>query len=184
MIIVKKLLNVLITRPFLKFFLSEVGRNFRFGYGGNLETPEAFSIGDDFFTGPYPYFSSNRHTKVIIGDKVMFGPRCMVIAGNHNIQDPSVPMLLAPKLFEQDRGIVIEDDVWVGASAAILDGAFLSEGTVVAAGAVINCKTMPYAVYGGVPARFIKFRFSKKCIAKLKSKKYSTEQLMKMYENE
>jgi acetyltransferase-like isoleucine patch superfamily enzyme len=159
-----------------------VGSNFRFGYASNLEVPKSFTIGDDFFCGPYAYFSSNAKTKVTIGNSVMFGPQCMVIAGNHNISDLNMTMMNAPKLFDMDDGIIIEDDVWVGARAVILDGSHISEGTVVAAGAVISCKTKPYSIYGGVPAKFIKHRFTKEEVSQLNSQRYKIDELLGMYE--
>lgn len=112
----------------------------------------------------------------------MFGPNCMVIAGNHNIFDVNSSMMNTPKIFENDKGIIIENDVRVGARTVILDGAYISEGSVIAAGAVINCKTKPYSIYGGVPAKFIKFRFSKNQIKQIQSTQYSKEELMSHYE--
>ena len=111
----------------------------------------------------------------------MFGPFCKVIGGNHNITWTDGPMMKAPYL-GSGKGIVIEDDVWVGAGATLLDGAFLAEGSVLAAGAVLTGKTKPYSVYGGVPARFIKFRFQKNEIIRINSAKYTYQQLINIYE--
>ncbi len=182
LITIKKIINIILIRPYLRKTLSSVGTNFRFGYSSNLESPMSFTIGDNFFSGPYTYFSSNAKTKVRIGDNVMFGPNCMVIAGNHNISDASTTMMNATKLFNQDKGIVIESDVWIGAKAVILDSSYISEGTVIAAGAVVNCKTIPYSIYGGVPAKFIKHRFTKEDILKVTSNNYSLEELTSYYE--
>ena len=182
LITIKKIINRIFIRPYLRNSLSSVGSNFRFGYSSNLEVPKSFTVGDDFFCGPYAYFSSNAKTKVTIGNSVMFGHQCMVIAGNHNISDPNMTMMNAPKLFDMDEGIIIEDDVWVGARSVILDGSHVSEGTVIAAGAVVSCKTKPYSIYGGIPAKFIKFRFSKTDIEKINSEQYTPEELLANYE--
>lgn len=182
LITIKKIINRIFIRPYLRNSLSSVGSNFRFGYASNLEVPKSFTIGDDFFCGPYAYFSSNANTKVSIGNSVMFGPHCMVIAGNHNISNANTTMMNSPKLFEKDKGIIIESDVWVGARAVILDGSHISEGTVVAAGAVVSCRTKPYSIYGGVPAKFIKFRFSKTDIKKVRSEQYTSGELLANYE--
>ena len=59
------------------------------------------------------------------------------------------------------KGIVIEDDVWIGASATILDGVTISKGAVVAAGSVVNKKVDKYAIVAGVPAKVVGSRLRK-----------------------
>jgi acetyltransferase-like isoleucine patch superfamily enzyme len=174
-------INNLVYRPLFKLKLKKVGDNFRFGYSSNLEPPSSFEIGDNFFSGPYAYFSSNNKAIVKIGNDVMFGPRCMVIAGNHNISDYNTTMRLAPKLWDKEVGIIIENDVWVGAGSTLLDGSYISEGCVIAAGAVVTGKTVPYSVYGGVPAKYLKPRFTKDEQANIlinNKSKYNLEDLL------
>ena len=60
---------------------------------------------------------------------------------------------------EDDRDIVIESDVWVGANSTILRGVTVGEGSVIAAGAVVTKDVPPYSIVGGVPARVLKMRF-------------------------
>jgi acetyltransferase-like isoleucine patch superfamily enzyme len=53
------------------------------------------------------------------------------------------------------RGIVIEDDVWLGGGAVVLDGVRIGRGAVVGAGAVVTQDIPPYAIAVGVPARVV-----------------------------
>jgi acetyltransferase-like isoleucine patch superfamily enzyme len=53
-------------------------------------------------------------------------------------------------------GIVVEDDVWIGAGAIITDGVTIGHGAVVAAGAVVTSDVPPHTVVGGIPARVLK----------------------------
>lgn len=65
------------------------------------------------------------------------------------------------------EGITIENDVWIGYHATILNGITIHNGAVVAAGAVVTHDVPPYAIVGGVPAKVIKYRFDEKTINKL-----------------
>ncbi len=90
---------------------------------------------------------------ITIGDRVYTGPLVQLLAVNHVFTDPGRPMI------EQGitaQGIVIEDDVWLGAGAIITDGVRVGRGAVVAAGAVVTADVVPYTVVGGVPARLLK----------------------------
>jgi acetyltransferase-like isoleucine patch superfamily enzyme len=52
--------------------------------------------------------------------------------------------------------IVIEDDVWIGASVTILPGVRIKKGSMVAAGAVVARDVEEGVVVGGVPAKVIR----------------------------
>jgi acetyltransferase-like isoleucine patch superfamily enzyme len=90
---------------------------------------------------------------VTIGDRVYTSPFTQIIAVNHVFDDPSRPFVEQGITAE---GIVIEDDVWLGAGAVITDGVRVGKGAVVAAGAVVTKDVPPHTVVGGVPARPIK----------------------------
>jgi len=55
--------------------------------------------------------------------------------------------------------VQIGSDCWISTNAMILSGVTIGDGAVVAAGAVVTKDVEPYAVVGGNPARFIKWRF-------------------------
>lgn len=57
--------------------------------------------------------------------------------------------------------IVVGNDVWIGARAIILSGVTIGDGAIIGAGAVVTHEVPPYAVVGGVPAKIIRFRYSK-----------------------
>jgi virginiamycin A acetyltransferase len=63
--------------------------------------------------------------------------------------------------------IVIEHDVWIGANATILSGSFLSTGSIIGAGSVVNGFIPPYAIAVGSPAKVVKYRFDASVITKL-----------------
>jgi acetyltransferase-like isoleucine patch superfamily enzyme len=108
-------------------------------------------IGRDSLIGEYSVIRGQGG--VSIGDRVYTSPFTQIIAVNHVFDDPSRPFA------EQGitaQGIVIENDVWLGAGAIITDGVRVGQGAVVAAGAVVTKDVPPHTVVGGVPAKPIK----------------------------
>lgn len=57
-----------------------------------------------------------------------------------------------------EKGIIVEEDVWIGARAIIVDGVKIKKGTIVAAGAIVTKDTEENTIVGGNPAKIIKVR--------------------------
>lgn len=58
--------------------------------------------------------------------------------------------------------VVLGNDVWIGHASTILPGVKIGTGAGIGAGAVVSKDVPPFAIYGGVPAKFIRFRFPEK----------------------
>lgn len=56
--------------------------------------------------------------------------------------------------------VTIGHDVWIGHGVTVTAGVTIGTGAVIGAGAVVTRDVEPYTVVGGVPARFIKRRFT------------------------
>ncbi|MDB5442659.1 MAG: acetyltransferase [Phenylobacterium sp.] len=91
---------------------------------------------------------------VKIGDAVAVAANCTFAPTNHAIADRT--RRIRDQGFQPSKGgIVVEDDVWIGAGAVLLDGAMVRKGAVVAAGSVVRGEVEAYAIYAGAPARKI-----------------------------
>jgi acetyltransferase-like isoleucine patch superfamily enzyme len=108
-------------------------------------------IGKDCLVGEYSVIRGQGG--VTIGDRVYTSPFTQIIAVNHVFDDPNRPFIEQGITAE---GIVIEDDVWLGAGVIITDGVRVGKGAVVAAGAVVTKDVPPHTVVGGIPAKIIK----------------------------
>ncbi|MBT2486178.1 MULTISPECIES: DapH/DapD/GlmU-related protein [unclassified Microbacterium] len=85
-----------------------------------------------------------------IGDDVMLGPGVSLLTSGHPV-DPArrrSEITSAP--------IRIGKNVWIGASALIMQGVTIGDDAVVAAGAVVTHDVAARTIVGGVPATVIK----------------------------
>ncbi len=88
---------------------------------------------------------------VTMGNAVLIAANCTLAATNHQFSDPD--RRIRDQGFQPSRGgIVIGDDVWLGANVVLLDGARIGQGAIIAAGSVVRGEVEPYAIYAGVPA--------------------------------
>ena len=89
-----------------------------------------------------------------IGDKVAVAANCTFAPVNHAYLDKS--RFIREQGFLPSRGgVVVEDDVWIGANCVLLDGAVLRQGCVLAAGTVVRTEIPAYTVWAGEPPRQI-----------------------------
>jgi acetyltransferase-like isoleucine patch superfamily enzyme len=116
-------------------------------YGGKIEIGEKCSIN--------PYTIIYGHGGLKIGNNVLIAGHTMIIPSNHNFSNLLIPI---NKQGETKKGIIIEDDVWIGSGCKILDGVKIHSGAIIAAGSVVNRDVPSNSIYGGIPANFIKSR--------------------------
>lgn len=91
--------------------------------------------------------------KIKIGDNVSIAHATSLVAANHTWENVLVPIKYNPLI---KKGIVIEDDVWIGCGVRILDGVTIKSRSVIAAGAVVTKNIEERSLVGGVPAKLIK----------------------------
>lgn len=93
---------------------------------------------------------------VIIGDHVRIAPNCTIVGGTKEIRRRDVLIVKQPEA--EPRGVIIQDDVLIGAGSVILPGTHLRRGAVVGAGSVVQGEVEEYAVVAGAPARVVSHR--------------------------
>jgi acetyltransferase-like isoleucine patch superfamily enzyme len=86
-----------------------------------------------------------------IGLKVAIAANCTFASTNHEFRDPG-RMIMDQGFMPSRGGIVVEDDVWIGANVVLLDGAHLGRGCVIGAGSIVRGHIEPYTVCAGQPA--------------------------------
>jgi acetyltransferase-like isoleucine patch superfamily enzyme len=111
--------------------------------------------------GPNTYVQSGCILKafagnITIGANCMIADHCALTPYQHSFADIHRPM--REQALTSRGDIVIEDDVWLGLNACVMDGVTIGQGAIVGAGAVVTKDVPPYAIVGGVPARVIRLR--------------------------
>ena len=174
-ILIKRILlrlEMLLIRPAFRRY----GKHFIFDPKG-FYSYQNIEVGDDVSIGNGAIFLASD-SKIIIGNKVMFGPRVTIVGEDHNTSVVGKFMYdVHEKKTGDDLDVIFEDDVWIGSGAIILKGVRVGRGSIVAAGAVVNKDVLPYTVVGGVPAKRISMRFQDiKTVLEHEQALYSPEQ--------
>ncbi|WP_414549131.1 acyltransferase [Anabaena sp. CCY 0017] len=118
------------------------------------------SIDDETFIAPDVCIAGPGNIK--IGKHCMIASHSGIYANSHKFADPTTPMRYQGIT---RKGIVIEDDCWLGHGVTVLDGVTIGKGSVIGSGAVVNKDIPPYSVAVGAPARVIKSRVTKDLVA-------------------
>jgi virginiamycin A acetyltransferase len=87
-----------------------------------------------------------------IGANVLIAANCTLAPTSHEFADRGRP--ICEQGFRPSRGgIVIGDDVWIGANAVLLDGARIGAGSVIGAGSLVRSLLPAFCIAVGAPAR-------------------------------
>lgn len=115
----------------------------------NAGPPEGFvHIGQNSSVGQGALIYGNGGLS--IGSHVMIAGQCAIIASSHRYDRHDLPMVHQGY---SARGITIQDNVWIGAGARILDGVTIGENAIVGANAVVNRSVKSGDRVGGIPAK-------------------------------
>jgi acetyltransferase-like isoleucine patch superfamily enzyme len=91
---------------------------------------------------------------VTIGSHVAIAANCVFAPVDHEYRERA--KLIREQRFKPGKGgIVVEDDVWIGAGCVLLDGAVLRRGCVIGAMSLVRGEVEAYTVNAGNPLRLI-----------------------------
>jgi acetyltransferase-like isoleucine patch superfamily enzyme len=110
-----------------------------------------FEIGDHSYIGCNAVIGAGGGG-IRIGSNVLIGQSVNMHSERHNFGDLDRPIRGQGISY---KGIVIEDDVWIGSKATILDGVTIGTGSIVGAGAVVTRSIPPYSIAVGIPSRVV-----------------------------
>jgi acetyltransferase-like isoleucine patch superfamily enzyme len=137
----------------------------------NTEERPGISLGDGAWVQDSVIINANRG-RVTLGARSWLGPFCLVygnggvsigadvlVAAHTSINTVShestrcdIPINDQPVLTDP---VVIEDDVWIGLNAVILQGVTIGRGAIIGAGAVVTRSIPAWSIAVGVPAKVV-----------------------------
>lgn len=134
--------------------------------------------------GDYTYV--NRDSKLLntkTGKFCSIGPNVQIVLGKHPLDlvsthpafysiNKAFKTFSDTKYFNEYDHVTIGNDVWIGEGVLIPAGVTIGDGAVITARAVVTKDVAPYSVVGGVPAKFIKYRFTEEIIEQIKATKW------------
>jgi putative colanic acid biosynthesis acetyltransferase WcaF len=110
--------------------------------------PEGLVIGENCTLGNDGFYDARDG--ITIGSCVNIAAEVRIYTREHDIDSPYFAEIGAP--------VKINDYAYIGSRVTIMPGVEIGYGAVVASGAVVVKDVPPYALVGGVPARFIRER--------------------------
>lgn len=94
---------------------------------------------------------------IYIGSNVAIAANCVLAPVNHQCKKRNQP-IREQGFMPSKGGIVIEDDVWIGAGVVLLDGSVLRRGCVVGALSLVRGEVPAYSIQAGNPLRLLSWR--------------------------
>ncbi|NEU72825.1 GAF domain-containing protein [Hassallia byssoidea VB512170] len=113
-------------------------------------------IDENTYIAPYVCIAGPGNIK--IGKHCMIASHSGIYANNHNFADLTV---LIREQGVTRKGIIIEDNCWLGHGVTVLDGVTIGQGSVIGAGSVVSKDIPPFSIAVGVPAKAIRDRQDK-----------------------
>lgn len=107
-------------------------------------------IGNNSFVGHRTLFMGGD-SLIKIGQNCDISSNVSLIGGSHEIGPPD-----RRAGFGNSNDINIGDGVWIGYGSTILGGVSIGNGSIIAAGSVVNKNVPENTIYGGIPAKEIR----------------------------
>lgn len=138
-IVIMKLRGMLIS-PFFK----KCGKNLRVARGNVFYNSFNISFGDNVYIAYGNWFSGS--TDIVVESEVMFGPKSIIISGNHVRSHGSFRYGK-----NELKPILISFGCWIGGNCSILAGAKIGKGTVIGANSVVIGSVPANCLFAGNP---------------------------------
>lgn len=135
----------------LRLFGAKIGKGICIKNNVIIKSPWNLVVGDDCWIGENVWI--DNLDKVFIGSNVCISQGAMLLTGNHDYTNPSMPYRNAP--------IHIEEGAWIGAQTTVCPGVTVHRNAILTVGSVATKDMEEDGIYQGNPAVKIRERIFK-----------------------
>lgn len=140
--------------------LGYFGKHVMFAFPSTIANPSQVYL-HDYSRLQQGHIIYNHTGKFIMKEYSGASIDLLVVTGNHRPTVGIPQYLLAPShINDNEKDIIVEEDVWIGARVTLLAGAHIGRGSVIGANSLVNKEIPPYSVVVGSPAKIIASKFS------------------------
>ena len=132
----------------LRAFGAKIGKGLVIKNEVIIKSPWYLTIGDDCWLGEGCWI--DNLDKVSIGNNVCISQGALLLTGNHDYKNPTMPY--------RNGRIKIEDGAWIGANATVGPRVTVYENAILTLGSVATKDMEANGIYQGVPATKIRER--------------------------
>lgn len=166
--------SALMRRGIWRAMAKSFGNGVQIGSGAHFKHIETFEIGDGVYIGPQANIQGRHDGRCAIGahswigpqsyldardllieENVGWGPGARVLGSEHSSLPLDVPIIQTDLKI---KPVQVRSEADIGVNAVLLPGVTIGKGAIVGAGAVVREDVADFAVVGGVPAKFLKWR--------------------------
>lgn len=98
-------------------------------------------------------------SKTIVKKNHLMAAFCYLVGGEHESDRTDIPVLFQGR---SSKGVTVDENVWLGAGATILDGVTLGRDSIVGAGSVVSKDVPEFMISAGIPAKLLGDRRKRK----------------------
>ncbi len=133
-----------------------IGNNVLIGRNAILSMKEGtIEIGDNTNIGVNCVLHTS--SQVMVGKNVIVGAYTYLVGGGtHSLERTDIPII--SQGIVSKGGIVVEDNVWLGAGVKILDGVKIGRDSVIGASSLVTENVPEFVIAYGIPAKVVKKR--------------------------
>ena len=141
-----------------RYFRKKYNITSNFGFNGTdirIYGEGKLELGEDSYMGSHSTIQLTEGHKVTIGHSCLISHNVRMYTSSADPDQDFTKKRIKPPI---TGDIIIGNGVWIGANVFINPGINIGDNSVIGANSVVTKDIPPHAIYGGVPAKLIRYK--------------------------